>query len=225
MTTTEGDCALNISRTTTTAILAAALVAAAATSLTAAASGDRSEAQIRAGGAAPQSLDTQLTQALRATARYATNLARAEHDGYRIITRPVADLGVRLMHPSMKGFDVRKPAILVYEPRGSGWQLGAVEWVFQGTPARPPLPGARYGSLAAGCSYADGSFVPAGSRKACPGAAPHTGAAFSLWHPTLRTMRVWLWAPNPHGLFTRTNPSFSYESPLALAFDADAEGR
>jgi hypothetical protein len=38
-------------------------------------------------------------------------------------------------------------------------------------------------------------------------------------------MRVWLWAPNPHGLFTRTNPSFSYESPLALAFDADAEGR
>ena len=64
-----------------------------------------------------------------------------------------------------------------------------------------------------------------GRRKACPGAAPHTGAAFSLWHPTLRTMRVWLWAPNPHGLFTRTNPSFSYESPLALAFDADAEGR
>ena len=96
---------------------------------------------------------------------------------------------------------------------------------YQTPPARPPLPGARYGSLAAGCSYADGSFVPAGSRKACPGAAPHNGADFSLWHPTLRTMRVWLWAPNPHGLFTRTNPSFSYESPLALAFDADAERR
>jgi hypothetical protein len=225
MTTTEGDCALSISRTTTTAILAAALVAAAATSWTAAASGDRSEAQIRAGGAAPHSLDTQLTQTLRATARYATDLARAERDGYRIITRPVPGLGVRLMNPSVKGFDVRKPAILVFEQRAGGWQLGAVEWVFQGTPARPPLSGARYTSLAAGCSYADGSFVAAGSRKACPGAALHTGAAFTLWHPTLRTMRVWLWAPNPRGLFTRTNPSFSYESPLALAFDADAEGR
>ena len=35
---------------------------------------------------------------------------------------------------------------------------------------------------------------------------PATGAAFTFWHPTLVTMHVWLWYPNPSGLFASTNP-------------------
>ena len=38
----------------------------------------------------------------------------------------------------LQGFDVRKPPILVYERRGSRWQLGALEWVFTSKPAKPP---------------------------------------------------------------------------------------
>jgi hypothetical protein len=36
-------------------------------------------------------------------------------------------------------------------------------------------------------------------------------------------VRVWLWAPNPAGLFAKTNPSLGYANPLAIAFDPDAE--
>jgi ABC-type glycerol-3-phosphate transport system substrate-binding protein len=35
-------------------------------------------------------------------------------------------------------------------------------------------------------------------------AAP--GARFSFWHPDLVTLHVWLWYPNPAGLYGGTNP-------------------
>ena len=38
-------------------------------------------------------------------------------------------MGYHFINPSVKGFDVRKPPILVYE-RTAHWQLGALEWVF-----------------------------------------------------------------------------------------------
>jgi hypothetical protein len=82
-------------------------------------------------------------------------------------------------------------------------------WVFTAKPAKPPLPGARYGSFGAGCHYTDGSFVPADTQEACPKTDPQTGAAFSFWHPVLVTLHVWLWYPNPTGLFASTNPLVS----------------
>jgi hypothetical protein len=155
---------------------------------------------------ASRTLPAALAEARLATAQYATSLDAARADGYRIITRMIPDMGFHFMNPKITGFDVTRPPILVYEKRGSEWQLGALEWVFTTKPARPPLEGARYGSFAAACHYADGTFVPEVSQDACPKTAPGTGAAFGFWHPDLTTLHVWLWYPNPSGLYASMNP-------------------
>jgi hypothetical protein len=151
-------------------------------------------------------LVAQLALARAATAKYVTNLQQAKADGYGVITKMIPNMGYHYMNANVKGFDVRKPPILVYEHQGNTWQLGAIEWVFPSKPAKPPLPGARYGAFGAGCHYLDGSFYPADSQDACPKTAPNTGAAFNFWHPPLVTLHVWLWYPNPSGLFASTNP-------------------
>jgi hypothetical protein len=80
-----------------------------------------------------------------ATSRYATNLAAAKASGYQIITRMIPSMGWHFLNPKVKAFNIRRPAILVYEHCGRWWQLGALEWVFTAMPSKPPLPGARYG--------------------------------------------------------------------------------
>jgi hypothetical protein len=154
----------------------------------------------------PASLVSQLAVARGATAKYATSLAAAKADGYGIITKMLPNMGYHYMNPDVKGFDPARPAILVYEKSGKTWQLGALEWVFASKPASPPFAGAKYGSFGAGCHYADGSFVPAETQDTCPKTAPGSGAAFGFWHPLLVTLHVWLWYPNPSGLFASTNP-------------------
>jgi hypothetical protein len=140
------------------------------------------------------------------TSKYVTDLARAEADGYRIITRMIPNMGYHFMNPKVSGFDVRKPQILVYEHRGATWQLGALEWVFPSKPAKPPLPGAQYGVFAAACHYVDGTFVPQTVQAKCASKSPQTGAEFSFWHPRLIILHLWVWYPNPSGVFTGTNP-------------------
>jgi hypothetical protein len=152
------------------------------------------------------SLASQLASARIATAKYATNLARAKADGYGIITRMIPNMGYHYMNANVKGFDVRKPQILVYAHRGNAWQLGALEWVFPAKPAKPPLKGAKYGAFPAACHYVDGTFVPADAQSKCASTSPQTGAAFNFWHPGLYTLHVWLWYPNPAGLYSGTNP-------------------
>jgi hypothetical protein len=151
-------------------------------------------------------LATQLARARLATARYATNLQAAKADGYQIITRMIPDMGWHFLNPTIQGFDVTKPPILVYEHHRRAWQLAAFEWVFPTQPATPPLPGATYGSFPAACHYRDGTFVPAPSQADCPTRSPQTGAAFNFWHPDLVTLHLWLWYPNPDGLYNGTNP-------------------
>ena len=158
------------------------------------------------GTATPTTLAAQLARARLATARYATNLAAAKADGYQIITRMIPDMGWHFLNPDIQGFDVTKPAILVYERHGRRWQLAALEWVFTQTPASPPLPGAAYGSFPAACHYRDGTFVPARVQELCPNHSPQTGARFNFWHPDLVTLHVWVWYPNPAGLYNGTNP-------------------
>ena len=148
----------------------------------------------------------QLAAGRLATARYATNLGAAKADGYQIITRMIPDMGWHFLNPTIQGFDVTKPAILVYERRGRSWQLGALEWVFTQTPATPPLPGATYGSFPAACHYQDGTFVAARVQELCAKRSPQTGAPFNFWHPDLVTLHVWVWYPNPAGLYNGTNP-------------------
>ena len=154
----------------------------------------------------PSSLASKLALARVATAKYANDLERAKADGYQIITRMIPNMGYHYLNPNVKGFDVRKPAILVYVRRGTAWQLNALEWVFPEKPAKPPLEGARYGAFGAACHYADGTFVFADSETVCSRTSPETGAAFGFWHPPLVTLHIWLWYPNPDGLFADTNP-------------------
>jgi hypothetical protein len=151
-------------------------------------------------------LAAQLAAGRLATAKYATNLEAAKADGYQILTRMIPDMGWHFLNPTIQGFDITKPPILVYERHRRAWQLAAFEWVFPTKPATPPLPGATYGSFGAACHYTDGTFVFAPSQDQCPKTSPQTGAAFNFWHPDLVTLHVWLWYPNPTGLYSGTNP-------------------
>jgi hypothetical protein len=209
---------LHTSKKKSTLILAGLVIATAATSFAATASSAAGRHTKDTGAGAQATLDRQLALARNATVKYVTNLGLAKRSGYRIITHDVPGVGYRFMNAAVRGFDVRKPAILVYERRGSGWQLGAVEWVLTSKPTEPPLPGASYGSFRAGCQYTDGTFAPSDDRAGCPASAPRTGAAFRFWHRRLVTLNVWLWSANPNGLFASTNPASEYENPLVAAY-------
>lgn len=155
----------------------------------------------------PAALAPFLANARIATAKYATDLARAKRDGYTVtVTRHIPDMGWHFLNPAYTKFDVTKPAILVYVKRGSRWQLVAFEWVFPEKPAKKPLPGATYGSFGAACHYVDGTFVFVAVETDCAEKSPVSGAPFGFWHPDLVTLHVWLWYPNPDGIFAGTNP-------------------
>ena len=199
-------------RTGRRALALGTAVAAAAAIWATAASGTPARPAAAAAPRFDSALVSKLALARIATAKYVSDLALAKKNGYQIITRMIPDMGYHYMNPKISGFDIRKPPILVYEHRGATWQLGALEWVYTAKPAKAPLPGAKYGTFGAGCHYADGTYVPAQSQDACPKTSPQTGAAFGFWHPLLFTLHVWLWYPNPSGLYASTNP-------LVKAFD------
>ena len=141
-----------------------------------------------------------------ATKKYVTNLHAAKAAGYRILTRMIPEMGYHFINPKVTGFSLHKPPILVYEHGASGWQLGALEWVFTSKPSKPPLPGAQYGVFGAACHYDDGTVVFANAQSKCTPKAPKTGAKFNFWHPRLVTLHFWIWYPNPTGIYTGTNP-------------------
>ena len=150
---------------------------------------------------------TQLAKARLATAKYATDLDAAKADGYSILTQQIPGMGYHFINPAVKGFDVRKPPILVYERHGGRWQLGALEWVFPETPATPPLKGATYGSFPAACHYKDGTFVPAAEPGRLRAEEPRSRARRSTSGTrALVTLHVWIWYPNPDGMYASMNP-------------------
>jgi hypothetical protein len=155
---------------------------------------------------AQSGVTAELAQARIATAKYATDLARARADGYTIITPMIPNMGYHFLNPKIEGFDVTKPPILVYVRKGEDWQLVAIEWVYPTKPAVPPLKGATYGSFGAACHYKDGSFIPSYSDATCGKQNPMTGAEFAFWHPPLVTLHMWIWYPNPRGVFGEFNP-------------------
>jgi hypothetical protein len=157
-------------------------------------------------GSSSGRLASEIAKARLALAPFATDLGRAKDAGYEmLITRMIPDMGYHYMNPDVKRFDVRRPPILVYVKRRKAAQLVAAEWVFTSKPAKPPLPGARYGSFDAACHYADGTFVFADDQAECEARSPESGAAFTFWHPDLVTLHLWLWYPNPDGVFNGTN--------------------
>jgi hypothetical protein len=151
-------------------------------------------------------LASALSKARIGTLRYVTNLNAAKAAGYSIITKMIPDMGYHYLNGKIAGFNPAKPPILVYEKSGSAYQLAALEWVFTAKPKTAPLPGARYGAFPAACHYGDGTFVAAASQDACATTAPGSGAKFTFWHPNLVTLHVWLWYPNPSGLYASMNP-------------------
>lgn len=199
---------MNGSRSISRCVMCVALVAAAAASIwVATAATATTKTSQKATPAAPSStLVRQLATARGATAKYVTDLGLAKKNGYQIITKMIPTMGYHYMNASIKGFDVRKPPILVYEHVGTTWQLGALEWVFPGTPATPPLKGASYGSFPAACHYDDGTFTPQPSATACAATSPQSGSRLNFWHPALTTMHVWIWYPNPDGMYASMNP-------------------
>jgi hypothetical protein len=151
-------------------------------------------------------LAARLARARLATARYTTSLDNAKADGYQIITRMIPGMGWHFLDPTIKGFDARKPAILVYERHGRSWQLGALEWVFSAKPASPPLPGATYGPFGAACTTAAAPSCSPASRSCAPSAA-RDRCAVHFWHPDLATLHVWVWYPKPGRPLQRHQPS------------------
>jgi hypothetical protein len=160
----------------------------------------------KGGSKIDRKLTRQLAQMRVATAPYATDLEKAKTDGYRVITPNMKDMGFHYLNPGIADFDVTKPPILVYVRRDGKYQLGALEWVFPAKPKKPPLKGAKYGSFPAACHYDDGTFTPAASEDDCAATSPETGTPFVFWHPKLVTLHVWIWYPNPDGLYNPTNP-------------------
>ena len=158
----------------------------------------------KAGPKHDRQLTRQLAQMRVATAKYATNLDQAKADGYRIITPNMKDMGYHYLNPAVTDFDVKKPPILVYARHDGQDQLVALEWVFPSKPKKPPLKGAKYGSFPAACHYDDGTFTPASSEADCK--PESNGSPFFFWHPKLVTLHVWIWYPNPHGLYAPMNP-------------------
>lgn len=162
---------------------------------------------ISSGAKVPAALAPFLANARLATAKYATDLKRAKADGYTVtVTRHIPDMGWHFLNPAYTKFDVTKPAILVYVKRGSRWQLVAFEWVFPEKPAKKPLPGATYGSFGAACHYQDGTFVFEAVEANCAQQSPESRAAFGFWHPDFVTLHLWVWYPNPDGIFAGMNP-------------------
>jgi hypothetical protein len=155
---------------------------------------------------ATPSLAADIAAARQATAKYVTNLRAAKADGYMIITKMIPSMGYHFLNPAISGFNIRKPPILVYEHVAGRWQLGALEWVFTSMPKNPPLPNATFGFFPAACHYADGTFIPHGKAATCPKRAPGSHAKFTFWHPDLTTMHLWVWYPNPDGLYASMNP-------------------
>lgn len=154
----------------------------------------------------PSPLAQQLAEARLATQQFALGRTAARRAGYVPLTPMMPNMGYHVLNPRVSGFDVTKPPILVYVQRDGRWQLGALEWVFAEKPETPPLPGAEYGAFGAACHYVDGTFVFADAEADCPRSSPETGKKLRFWHPDLVTMHVWLWYPNPDGLFAGTNP-------------------
>lgn len=152
------------------------------------------------------SVVAKIAQARLATAKYAMDLEKAKADGYMIITPMIPNMGYHYLNPKITGFDVTKPPILVYVRKGDAWQLVAIEWVFPKKPATPPLEGARYGSFGAACHYKDGTFVMADAEAKCAKTNAKTGSEFNFWHGPLVTLHMWIWYPNPNGIFGEFNP-------------------
>jgi hypothetical protein len=174
--------------------------------LTSSAQAQHGHAVAAAQSAVAPAVIAQISRARQTTAKYAMDVERAKADGYMIITPMIPNMGYHFLNPSISGFDVTKPPMLVYVRSGDAWQLVAIEWVYPKKPDTAPLEGAKYGSFGAACHYKDGEFVMASAETKCAKTHAKTGSAFNFWHGPLVTLHLWIWYPNSGGIFAEFNP-------------------
>ena len=134
------------------------------------------------GGTGNVALTKDIAAARVATAKYATNLAAAQADGYQILTKEVPGMGFHFVNPNISGFDVTKPPILVYYTPATGGSL-CPEWVFTSIPKTPRRRTPRSAS-----SRRPVTTWTARSSRSRAGGLPDDRAgyraAFFFWHPS-----------------------------------------
>jgi hypothetical protein len=141
-----------------------------------------------------------------ATRRY-LDVEQAKADGYVQISGNVPLEGYHFSNAGITRFDYARPSTLLYIQSAGQWQLGGLEYALPGNrPAESPFPGVAWELHPAMCRYADWQEFPARSREACPRAHPATKSPFVAWYPDFWVLRLWLWYPNPYGLFASLNP-------------------
>lgn len=141
-----------------------------------------------------------------ATHRY-LDVEQAKADGYVQASgnRPLQ--GYRFSNAGITAFDDAHPSALVYIRAEGQWQLAALEYAIPGQrPADAPFPGIAWERRLAICRYADWQEFPSRAAAECPRTHPETKSPFAAWEPDLWGVRVWLWYPNPYGLFASLNP-------------------
>jgi len=103
------------------------------------------------------------------------------------VAHPAGGMGVHLLNAGLIGpqVDSLKPQVLIYEPVGDTLKLVAAEWFVpvQVAPNQPELFGRKF----------DGPME---------GHPPIMPTGLHHWD-----LHVWLWKPNPAGVFASTNPS------------------
>ena len=148
----------------------------------------------------------QLALGRLATAKYATNLALAKRNGYGVITQMIPDMGWHFMNPKITTFDITQAA----DPRVRQARLDvAARRVRVGLPEE-----AGEGAAAGGdVRLVRGGLPLQGRHVRVPGEPgvvrpeePAVGRGVQLLAPDLVTLHVWLWYPNPDGVFAGMNP-------------------
>jgi hypothetical protein len=146
-------------------------------------------------------LNRQLAELRRATARF-HDIDAARDAGYTVLFDPDGDgpgsaclshptegaMGEHFVHPDLLfdggALDIARPEALIYEPLRNGkYRLVAVEYVvpFSDAPYPGPAP------MLLGEDF-----------------MPNDNPGFQLW-----ALHVWVWQPNPSGLFAPWNPRVS----------------
>ncbi|MBT3351428.1 MAG: hypothetical protein HOC91_00490 [Nitrospinaceae bacterium] len=150
---------------------------------------------------------TLIAKIRQATAKY-LDVKNAKADGYRMASNMVPNMGYHFRNAKIRGFEVDKPNLLLYIKHDDGsFQLAGVEWGWPKgkQPKSLPFKNAQWRDHGAACHYKDGTETHKASPKSCPKKSPKTGVQFAAWHPTLSTVHVWAWYPNPAGAFKSHN--------------------
>jgi len=151
-------------------------------------------------------LGKRIAEIREGTARF-QDVRAAEAAGYRQFTGNVPLVGTRFVNPTITTFAYDRPAGLIYIKMGERWELTGLEYAIPGErrPEAEPFPGIAWSYEPPTCRYTDWHELESPSRDRCPATHPE-GASLASWQPGRWYIRVWVWYPNPSGVFARLNP-------------------